>query len=344
LLHVSDLHVGDLDPNDDAKLDPQPPPWWPTVRWFDGYLGHSGLALRQLTTFFLRLRRRGDVRLLVTGDITAVGSPSEFALARGYLEGRVQLRSGAYLGLDDAGALAHRSIPGNHDHWRGVHATGLGPLVMFGAPTSSLRGTFPPPLRTWRVPLPNSVNVAFARIDTDDEVGPRGPNRFFARGKFSGPLGALEREWSPVDPNEVRVLLLHHSPQHSGYVLGIDRQTRALLQQVIERCQISVILTGHMHVPRGRVVTATDGRATWDVLEARCGTTTQRDTLPTGWVSGGPPLPPNSLLVHTVDRLSDGRLEWNSKLYERSARRFRARRSFPVQGRFPGQGTIVWPR
>ena len=138
--------------------------------------------------------------------------------------------------------------------------------------------------------------------------------------------------------------MLHHSPHHAGRVLGINKGSRQALDAVITRCEISVLLTGHVHVPGGNVATTTNGAATWDVFEARCGTTTQRDLLPVGWQMGSPPLAPNTLLVHRLFRRDDGRVEWAAEVCERSARGFRSKGALRLQGRLPGQGVVVWPR
>lgn len=88
----------------------------------------------------------------------------------------------------------------------------------------------------------------------------------------------------------------------------------------------------------------TNDAVTWDVLEARCGTTTQRDFLPAGWSAGKKQLAPNTALVHRLFRLNDGRVEWKTDLYIRSVRGFRRKGPLPLQGGISGQGVIVWPR
>ena len=52
MLHISDLHIGLLDPGRAGQaFDAAVQDWWKRNQLFDGYLGHSGQALHQLAQF-----------------------------------------------------------------------------------------------------------------------------------------------------------------------------------------------------------------------------------------------------------------------------------------------------
>lgn len=344
-VHVSDLHLGDMDPqSSNARCNATPPPWWPQLRLFDGYLGHSGNALRHLHDYFHDLRRQENAQLIVTGDLTCVGSPTQFALATDYLSSTTTLPSGAPIGLRDTHVMAERSIPGNHDHWPGVTATTKAPFVWWGGPTSGLSKTFPS-LPIHRLPLGGGRTLVMAGLDSDAEVQPNFPSlaRFAARGHFRSELVRLGARLGPPKASEIRVLLMHHSPMHLKLCLGVDSATLQALHDLIERHEISVILTGHVHVPAGDVRQYTNNSGVrWDVLEARCGTTTQRDELPLGW--NGKALPPNTLVVHRVRERSDKSIEWTARVVTRTVRGFGKEKPLRIKGRPQGSAVRVWPR
>jgi hypothetical protein len=356
-VHISDLHLGDFSPPrsgviPDAAVEAHPPLWWPTLRWFDGYLGHSAVALRHLDAFFVGspsepgLKTTENATLVITGDVTAVGTPSEFSFARAYLEG-MPAGTGSALGLGEIGVLGSRTVPGNHDHWPGHRVTPTRPIVMWGLPTGGFPATFPGlPIPLWRCPLGGGQTLVMAGINTDADVRPNfpSPSRLLARGHFRSQLSQLETQLTPVDPDEIRILLMHHSPQHSGFTLRINGKSRNGLDDVVKRCEISVLLTGHVHAPAGTVSAVTNGVARWDSVEIRSGTTTQRDQMPPGWSSGSKGLDQNTLLVHRLYRLDNGHIEWRTNLYLRTARGFRDQGPLAVRGRLPGQGVVVWPR
>jgi predicted phosphodiesterase len=348
IVHISDLHFGDLSPNsDDADLDAVAESWWQLNRRFDGYLGHSGDALRHLNQSFKQIRDdEKPVMLLVTGDLTAVGSDAQFSLARRYLEATAQLSGQRYLGLQLANLLVNGAVPGNHDHWPGQRAVTPLSLVMFGASTGSLGTTFPnlplAPVGLQRLPLTPRCHLSIGGIDTDAQVRSYGPKRFFARGHFVRALDRLKRLYITPAQNEIRVLLLHHSPQNTAFALGITGESRRALDDFVRENEISVLLTGHTHSPKGKVFQESRGGTRWDLLEARCGTTTQRDTTP--WQ---PPrkLDENTLLVHRLYDVDSQQIEWRTSLFQRNVAGFEEKGPLRVEGRLPGdEGIVVWPR
>lgn len=329
-VHVSDTHIGDLDPRTgDAALGPDVLFRWKKDRHFYGFLGHTHVALAQLADFYRRLRDAEDARLIHTGDLTRWGGAAQFALAKKFFEKRLPTPAGD-VGLDDPRAL-ELAIPGNHDHWPG---TGW----VFGRASSALRRMFRPlPLPPKRIALPGGRCLVFAGIDTDADVWPWSPSRALARGAFLSQLRSLARLLKPREPHEIRVLLLHHSPAHRKAGLGMQRRSRRALDAFVARHGFRVMLTGHIHVPGGRIRRMPHG----DLLEARAGATLLRDFLPREWLEegGGPtrPLPQNALLVHRLIEAEDGSVEWRTALHLRTPGGFEERG--PMEG---AEGVSVW--
>ena len=349
IVQISDLHFGDLTASgDDADLDAAAEAWWQLNSIFDGYLGHSGDALRHLNARFAQLRDDEHAMLVISGDLTAVGSDTQFGLARSYLERTITLSTGHQIGLGVSNVLAYTAVPGNHDHWPGTRATFPRSLVMFGA-SKHVGTVFPTlpvvPPAPLRLPLTKKCFLSLAGIDGDADVHAFGPGRFWGRGHFVSALSRLNGLYSTAAQDEVRVLLLHHSPQNNSFTLGLTDRSRQALAQFIRQNEVSVILTGHMHVARGKVYGERRGGTRWDVLEGRCGTTTQRDTTPQGWSNPPRPLDPNTLLVHRLWEVDDGRIIWRPNLFLRSDAGFEDKGPLRLEGRMPGdEGVVVWPR
>lgn len=76
-VHISDLHFGEMDENDDSKIEAAVPWWWRLLPIFKGYLGHHGAALRQLEAAVGELREDEDATILLTGDLTANGGGAQ---------------------------------------------------------------------------------------------------------------------------------------------------------------------------------------------------------------------------------------------------------------------------
>jgi hypothetical protein len=316
LLHVSDLHFGVPPANTPGG---QPPTQWRHLKLADGWLGHNDSALVHLEDFALDLADESPT-LVVTGDLTACGKVSEFEMARDYLIREIALPS-RVVGLRVPTLLA-RTISGNHDQWPGS-------IRVIGNPTSGLAATFPPPspggtcfpIRPVHIPLTKGRRLSILGIDSDADVWPLGITRFLARGKFLSQLIQLSGILGPKDPNEIRVLMIHHSPAYSRTrKLAIDKSSMQALWAFIKQHHVSVLLTGHIHLPYGIVKHVTFKGARWPVLEARCGTTTQTDVLPLNWVAHGTHnesrFPTNSLLVHRLFETGKS-IEWRTDLMSR---------------------------
>ena len=332
-VHVSDLHFGELDAQTgNATLDASTEDWIQQQPWFDGYLGHSGAALRHLQLFFDRIQQDEDAQLIVTGDLTTVGGAVEFDLARRYLEAKNTFFPPLKLGLGVT-TYAQRSIPGNHDHWPGRRATGPLDLVMFGRPSKP--SGYPggcPDLTTLQ--LAGGGRIVFIRVDSDADVHPKGSHRLFARASFRSQLKAARRLLpAPPDPREVRVLLVHHSPSCGTFHLGMSRSMRTALEDFLAQTDTRVVLSGHVHEAQADPRLPVAGR----YLEARCGTTTQLDVIPPGWKVRTAPPPSNTLLVHRLtERTPGGALDWSVKTYARGRSGF-----IPIPNQHPAS-IKVW--
>ena len=351
LVHVSDLHIGDLSSNDDAELDSPLKNWFQFLRTFEGFFGHGGDALVQLQRIWMKLRKREDAYLIVTGDLTAAATDSQYTLARNFLCSTIRLSSGEEVGLQLADTF-DRSIPGNHDHWSGKNPTILRPFVMLGHTSSELARTFPKlPVPLQRIDLGRGRTLVLAGIDSDADVKSR-HDKFFARGLFCSQLDALGDQLKDLKTNpatEVRVLLVHHSRSYPNYTLGMSPESRKRLSDFVNEHQISVLLSGHVHIPYRDLREGCGGGIKWDVLEQRCGTSTIRDTLPESWPSWQ--LSPNTLLVHRLFDLDDGgriRIEWRTSLLQRTDEGFVDPRRIPaVKSFFDAiwdRPVTVWPR
>lgn len=334
LLHISDLHFGV--PSSSAPGG-APPTKWRHLEYTDGWLGHNDSALAHLEDYAIELALE-EPTLLVTGDLTACGKPSEFTLATAYLTKTITLpfrETG--LGVPDA---LSRSISGNHDQWPGS-------IRILGGPSPGLTATFtktpPPPF-----PFP-PVSIALTKrrklsiygIDSDADVFSIGLNRFFARGRFLSQLQALASMIGPRAKHEIRVLLVHHSPAYNeGHKLAVDTRSLKALWGFVEQHHISVMLTGHIHRPLPRVSYVSHKGVRWPVLEARCGTTTQTDEMPLNWIAKGTndPLrfPRNSLLVHRLYDTGD-EIEWRTDLMWRGESGYS--QAVPLMNR----PVCVWP-
>ena len=336
LIHISDLHFGYPTAEDGAL----PPACWKRhFKVFDGLLGHHFAALEHLTQSVNVLRAQGGTPLLVvTGDLTACGKAEEFDRARSFLKSYYDL-GGPLYGLNEQDVFT-RTIPGNHDHWPGTGEIKGQRIKAF----DETFGAYPLPI--FERQLSGGLVFQLFAINSDADVDPFGRHRRWARGNFVSQLTALETDPRVSEPtgNEIRVLLVHHSLAHTAYPLGICRESRRQLQAWIERAGISVVLTGHLHEGLGSVTQVTDRGTTWDLLEARCGTTTQLDRVPGPWrgkrTRNSDRLPLNSFLVHRLIK-RDQTIYWEVEFLERLHDGFKERRLLPG---LATKSIAVWPK
>ena len=253
-----------------------------------------------LAEFAARLRDEEGAITIHTGDLTSWGAPGQFEAARAILPEV----------LRDPKAL-ELAIPGNHDHWPG---TGR----VLGRSSGALGKHFSGLPWIRRLPLGPDRILTFAAIDSDADVLPWSNARALGRGHFQTQLAALDVLLPRPAPGEVRVLLMHHSPWLRKFHLGITRSSRAALMAFLPRHGFRVILCGHIHLARAHLQECAHGL----VLEARCGSTTQRDCIPVGGTTSRHGIPHNTLIVHRLDEDDEGALTWHSELYRHGLKGF----------------------
>ncbi|MEK7469657.1 MAG: metallophosphoesterase [Planctomycetota bacterium] len=301
LLHISDTHIAEGDcPTGGGRIDPSLLPRWRRGRAWHGVLSHSTPAMLALAEFAARLRETEGAITIHSGDLTSWGAPRQFAAAHAILP--EVLRDPKALDL---------SIPGNHDHWPGTGG-------VFGRSSSALQQHFSGLPWIRRIPLRADRLLTIAAIDSDADVAPWSNARFWGRGFFLSQLAELDVLLPRRAPGEVRVLLMHHSPFIDRYHLGIARRSRAALDLFLPRHGFRVILCGHVHRARGHLQICAHGQ----VLEARCGSTTQRDCVPADGTHVRHGIPQNTLIVHRLEEDDEGMLSWRSELYRHGLKGF----------------------
>lgn len=326
LVQVSDLHIGEIDPQTGDALLPGVLQWaQQRLTWLDGYLGHHAQALEDIEDFIEQTYRDAGIepRMLVTGDLSRAGSGPSLALARDFVEAQIPLGRHRQAGLA-CGPVDHL-VAGNHDHWADTPPPpgGAGSIAW-----AQLFGGRAPPQPMPDLPLPDGRRLVIWGLDSEADVAPRTWGRTMARGSFVSQVQALGQALRPRADDEVRVLLLHHSPAERGVALGIDGASRDALSALLAAHDFSAVLTGHAHVPMLVPFDVQDpatGR-TRRVHELRCGSSAQIDTTPKPLLGAGAALPgwlrqrrpPNALLTHEIALQADGSLAWTSQVWTRT--------------------------
>ena len=288
---------------------------WAYSRAFHGLLGHEYRALVLLERFASQYdgsKRQRLLRLIVSGDLTRVGHDDEFSMAVQYRDDVANFGDQRKLGLRLS--KEQLSIPGNHDRWPGRS-------TIWGGPMPGFEEAFPQGRRPYWddcETLASGHMLRFIGIDTDADVSAWGQRRFLARGAFLSQLDILSSKLPVMEHSEIRVLIMHHSPAHKGHVLGLQQASRDALADFVEDHGIAVVLTGHMHAPRIGVDSFSFSRPPVHRLEARCGTTSVRRTLPYSWKKFMKrPVgrhDDNTLLVHDLT-LDKEEVIWTSTTY-----------------------------
>jgi hypothetical protein len=320
LLHISDLHIGSLDPSTgDATISP-------TVQiGLDNFplLGHHAVGLRALAEFVADLRSRDEqFQILVTGDLSRNGDADELALAGRFFESEIDLipPNGDYVGLNAAGKII--AIPGNHDHWAGL------PVPIGATPTNFYHYFIRSLPATRSFPLgKHGHELTLIELDSDADVRPNSIQRTWARGSFCSQLKLLDTMLAARKEREIRALVIHHARTCTSFSLAMSSATMQALDRFLQQHQITVILCGHTHKASVRRHYA----GTRECWECGAGSTTQFDVVPRKWrlrlrKPNAISPQPNALMLHRIfDK--DGRLEWTTTTYQRSARLFTATRS-----------------
>jgi calcineurin-like phosphoesterase family protein len=310
-LQISDLHI-DGDSPKDRKF---PPLVQRLARRIPGLYGHDSSALQFLEVLFSELKRKGPAEVLFTGDLTRFGSVADFTAGEVFFDSRGGLK--ASLGVPGWRA---RAVAGNHDYWPGQL-----PHIL-GIPTHGLKRCFPFVYWVGRADRVSETHtLRFVGIDGDcDALMNGGLSRVLARGYFSKGLTELGGVLTPSPENEIRILLLHHSPRRERRItLGMSQESRRVLQEFVAQHNIRAILTGHLHH-------FYVGPSTFpNCFELRCGTSAQEVRPPAHWKMYLPDLlrpdpnrwEPQTALVHQILR-RDGQLLWRAQVYWRRRDRF----------------------
>jgi len=336
-VHVSDFHFGELQEDQaSAKVEDH----WKWCSLYDGFLGHHHPPLKGLDKVYETWE---EPYLLFTGDLTSWGKPEQFDRGSEFLEGETDFGGRCRpigLEVDD---WSDRAIAGNHDHWPGTKSSTFLPR-----PNPDIRGVacskldscigIHPKMR--RISLPGDAPaIRLMMIDSSADVSENGLQRLLACGSFVSQIRDLEGQLDRIEndvEDEVRVLLMHHSLNHSESfriyeyesvlqscgIQGIDGQSKEVLADFLIEYDIAVLLTGHMHVPHVNVhqVEHSDSGESKGVLEARCGKTGVTTDLPDDWhnsvlvserrIDRGH----NSLLLHRVEEQEEGLL-WSTETH-----------------------------
>ena len=177
--------------------------------------------------------------------------------------------------------------------------------------------------------LDDELSIRFLGIDTDAETGLI--SRVLARGSFRSQLELLTDRMRLLDrklskrkkAREIRVLLLHHPYSYATdayqlYSRAIDSASKRKLCAFLHEFNISVLCSGHIHIPRIHLLDIPHDGASRKVIEAICGTSAQYtngrsiSTQRARTLAGG--LSRNTLLMHSVVE-EGGKVHWKAETY-----------------------------
>ena len=229
--HLSDLH-----------LPPLPPvrPWQLAGKRVLGYWSwqrkrkheHRAEVLRALSR---DLREQAPDRLCVTGDLTNLGLPEEFARASDWL---------ASLGPAERVSL----VPGNHDAYTRAATARIAAAWAPWLTGDDGRAGFP-----W---LRLHGGVAFVGVST---AVPTAPFRATGRVGAAQLRRLRQRLRDAAGQAAIRVLLLHHPPQAGAVPRRRALSDASRLRGVLAEAGCELVLHGHAHVPLQTTLPGPDG-------------------------------------------------------------------------------------
>jgi 3',5'-cyclic AMP phosphodiesterase CpdA len=305
-VHISDIHIGEIDPaSSDAKTSRLAAQAYSNTPWLDGLLGHHGRALHELDDFIMGMRtKEPDLHLIVSGDMSRFGAPSELVDARKYIKDEIDISppNGNDVGLRFGEQML--VIPGNHDQWGGT----AGPGGAAGSRYSTVFSGALPFIQS--VALDKTKRIVFLGVDSDADVTRLSLKRVLAIGAFQSQLQKLQASLRTKRDGEFRILRM-------------DDASKGALEQFMVDNQVSAMLCGHSHRPLLNSFTATAMHGKGTVYELRCGSTTQHDTVPLKWKTLLQNRParnwePNTLIVHRVYQ-DPAAVTWRAELHARGA-------------------------
>lgn len=295
MAHVSDLHIG-------REFAPKRfPPRNPFAQIHDINLA-VGLT-RTLDLIRMSVSGNADLRVVMSGDLTATGSVQDFATAQTFMRGRWFRDAGppeAGLVLDPA-TLA--MVEGNHDQWGGVMLGNLHGVMPRAYVSLANQFDRSPWRKVWRS---RSGRVELELFGLDSNAGRRGRNPLARGGLADTDLDALERALKRRAPStgavRVKAIVVHHSPSHRGLSLTLERRSRERLVRLAGDHGVCAILCGHAHTALRATLRSTSGSQTY---ELRAPTTLQGPadkTIP-------------GFLLHRITLDTIRQATWTTQLY-----------------------------
>lgn len=285
LFHISDLHFG---------LDLP----WPNINILSGMEGHDHDVANELE---MAIRQQisqhyttDECRLIVSGDLTVMGTISEMHMALSYLRGHLNVDSyGTMMGLGDYNSIFGEPfmVPGNHDHWAGnifnaVMPTNINPRMYHDVFVPD--ATHDPWYRHESCVIGESTSNKFQLqiMGIESNWNGAGTSTHLAVGDinplvFQELTDLITRTDDEAKQNSIKynakVLVIHHSPANQA---RDHRIRRSALQNLINFCNqnsISVVLSGHMHTHmHGNINAGPHDQPNTQFQEIRCGSSLQR--------------------------------------------------------------------
>lgn len=287
LAHISDLHFGEVLANNvfpfKSKTLHYPPHDFILCLDFPN-------ALEYVRADLLDLSDNESINVVLSGDMSATGLETEFAVGHSILRSRLRIKRdglGQYAGLSlrdqEMGA-----VPGNHDHFNGLH--------FLRRPRSYTSSIFPthfrrtPWMKEW-LSASGKIVLEIHGIDSNSGLPPKRTN-LRAKGSFSAQeIEGLKKNLEvsnsrTVEPGIVRVraLVTHHSLMYAGGLFGaveLEDASRDALLEISAKYKIGVIMTGHTHDSNFHPHSVVDQNGiTKEIWEIRSATTFQGPAKP----------------------------------------------------------------
>ena len=312
-VQLSDLHIGR------RLLDNTFHKKWSL---FSGYNPHDGNLFESVQNTLAEIRHKyvpveNKLRVVMSGDLTAGGTPNDYAMAWGVMRRRWQYvappnqREIGFSFPDDRDSLL--MIPGNHDHWGSDH-------YQTGYRADVARDHFmeTPWRQQWGSP---DGKLILDLYGIDSNSGMR-PNRNLLAG---GCLSSRERhtlldhlkegmEEAKGDAGSgvirVKAFVCHHAfTVGSGKIpLPLDLSSQEWLKFHAARYRVSAVLTGHTHeFEQINWLHPYSDDPNWNLRELRCAAATAGPAEPLG----------NGFYFHQI-KLEDGQAQptWRAWRYQ----------------------------
>jgi hypothetical protein len=257
LLHCSDVHFGEIPANNQFHR------LWPmknqNAHDLQLCLGLKPALedVRDLTG----LPDSEEIRIIVSGDLTATGGDKEFLVGHSFLRSHYRVQrepTSDVTGFDiranrKGDDLPLRVVPGNHDHWWGSKwMWGNNPNIR----GSHFRDT------PWLIPWQSGALVLeVGGLDSCAGVDPKQRNKRqigkldLSTGgeveRLKGLLRDSDKAGLPKGAKaRVRTIVVHHSLAYAGGLWGalkLDDASKRALLELAEEFRMAAYLTGHTH-------------------------------------------------------------------------------------------------